>query len=154
MRPVCRKHSLRSPYYHQTNTFPCRFVPEGTEIYIPPYVLHRDPRNFSPRTEEFWPDRWLRESTPSYDDAKTDSDSTFVLNPSAFVPFSQGPAICVGRNLARLETKMLVCFLVRRYDVQVVEGFDKGGWLSSYREYFVMRATKPLSVTFRARDSK
>jgi len=131
-----------------------RFVPEGTEIYIPPYVLHRDPRNFSPRTEEFWPDRWLRESTPSYDDAKTDSESTFVLNPSAFVPFSQGPAICVGRNLARLETKMLVCFLVRRYDVQVVEGFDKGEWLSSYREYFVMRATKPLSVTFRARDSK
>ena len=130
-----------------------RFVPEGTEIYIPPYVVHRDPRNFFPRTEEFWPDRWLQDaSSESKDDAKV--DPTFIFNPSAFVPFSQGPAICVGRNLARLETKMLVCLMLRRYDVQLVEGFDKGEWLSSFREYFVMRATRPLPVTLRARDGK
>ena len=49
---------------------------------------------------------------------------------------------------------MLVCLMLRRYDVQLVEGFDKAEWLSSYREFFVMRATKPLCVTFRARDSK
>jgi len=128
-----------------------RFVPEGTEIYIPSYVLHHDPRNFSPRTEEFWPDRWLQKQELS---SSSSEDSAFVLNASAFLAFSNGPAMCVGKNLARLEMKMLVCLLLKQYDVQTVEGFDKGEWLSSLREYFLMRATKPLSVALRARQSK
>ncbi len=61
--------------------------------------------------------------------------------------------MCIGKNFARLEIKMLVCLLLRRYDVQLIEGFDKGEWLNYLREYFIMRATKPLSVTLHARHS-
>ncbi|KLO15624.1 cytochrome P450 [Schizopora paradoxa] len=125
-----------------------RFVPEGTEIYIPPYVLQRDPKNFSPFTDEFWPDRWLQSTSPT---SKT--DPTFVHNAAAFVAFSHGPGMCVAKNLARLEMKMLVSRLLRRYDVQFAGGFDKEEWMHSLRDYFVMRPTKPLNVVFYARDS-
>lgn len=127
-----------------------RFVPEGTEIYVPPYVLQRDPKNFSPRAEEFWPDRWLQKTNSG----SLKEDPSFVLNAAALIPFSHGPGMCVAKNLARQEMKMLVCLVLTRYDVQTVEGFNKDEFLSSFREHFVMRPMIPLNVTFRPRESK
>ncbi|PIL28306.1 cytochrome P450 [Ganoderma sinense ZZ0214-1] len=33
-------------------------LPPGTHVYVPPYVLHRDARNFA-FPDAFWPERWL-----------------------------------------------------------------------------------------------
>ncbi|KAJ6611167.1 cytochrome P450 [Mycena sp. CBHHK59/15] len=30
-------------------------IPEGTTVIVPPYVILRDPRYFSPDPEKFWP---------------------------------------------------------------------------------------------------
>lgn len=118
-------------------------MPEGTEVYVSPYALHRDPRNFSPCTEEFWPDRWL--------DPTSDATEGFVHNTGAFIPFSYGPANCVGRHLARLEIKMLLVLLLSKFDVEFVEGFDRKAWEDSLCDYFVMTARRRLDVILTAR---
>jgi len=115
-----------------------RVVPEGTEVYVSPYALHRDPRNFFPRTEEFWPDRWLQ--------SVSNVTEGFVHDTAAFIPFSYGPANCVGRHLARLEIKMLIVLLLSRFDARFVEGFSQRLWEDSLCDYFVLTARKPLDV--------
>ena len=65
------------------------YFPEGTAVSIHTLTLHRDPRNFSPFTDEFWPERWLivkglMELPTSIPKAE------FVHNADAFIPFSYG----------------------------------------------------------------
>lgn len=76
----------------------------------------------------------------------SESSETGVHNTAAFIPFSFGPQNCVARNLARLEIRMILCLLLSRFDVSLADGFDKGAWLDSFCDYFVMRATRPLRV--------
>jgi len=58
-------------------------------VRIPNYPLHRDPRNFYPHPESWWPDRWLAD--PFQDDTALSEPDAFKLNKDAFVPFSRGP---------------------------------------------------------------
>lgn len=41
------------------------------------------------------------------------------------MPFLLGPYNCVGRNFALMEMRATVATLVRRYDMRLVERFDK-----------------------------
>ncbi|KDR74026.1 hypothetical protein GALMADRAFT_269528 [Galerina marginata CBS 339.88] len=117
------------------------FIPEGTGINVPPYCLHRDPRYFSPRTEEFWPERWLIEKP---------EDPDFVLDLAAFIPFSFGPANCAGKSLAVLELRYLVTMLVRQFDMRFENGFTAGAWEKSLLDRFVI-AKGPLPVVLSPR---
>ncbi|KAH8801238.1 high nitrogen upregulated cytochrome P450 monooxygenase 2 [Flagelloscypha sp. PMI_526] len=90
-----------------------RFVPEGTTVYISPMIYGRDPRYFSPRTEEFWPERWLKRS----------SDPTIVHNMEASIPFSAGVTGCVGRQLAYREMRALVAHIVQNFDLKFADGY-------------------------------
>ncbi|KAI8984902.1 high nitrogen upregulated cytochrome P450 monooxygenase 2 [Trametes punicea] len=87
------------------------YLPEGTITYVHLYSLHRDPRNFFPHPESFHPDRWLQSSTSS-------DNQTVAHNTAAFIPFSFGPANCVGRGLALQEMRMLICLLIQRLDMR------------------------------------
>ena len=83
-------------------------------------TLHRDPRNFNPFTDEFWPERWLI-AQGSMDLPSSIQKTEFVHNVAAFIPFSYGgslrleiggkllmhpfcvgPANCIGKPLAIL----------------------------------------------------
>jgi hypothetical protein len=64
----------------------CSLVPVGTTCQIPTWSLHRDPRHFSPRPEEFWPERWLPEAS-KLAEAKGEE---FILNAHAYMPFNYG----------------------------------------------------------------
>ncbi|KAJ7914832.1 cytochrome P450 [Mycena leptocephala] len=86
------------------------FIPEGTQVYVPPYSLHLDLRYFSPAPEKFMPERCIEPSLRP--------------NATAFIPFSYGPSNCVGRNLARQEMAMVTCLLLNRLDIQFAPGFD------------------------------
>ena len=52
-------------------------------------TLHRDPRNFSPFTDEFWPERWLINQR-SMELPDSIPKTEFVHNAAAFIPFSHG----------------------------------------------------------------
>jgi len=65
------------------------YFPEGTSISIHPFTVHRDPRNFSPFTDEFWPERWLV-AQGSMELPSSTLERDFVHNSAAFIPFSYG----------------------------------------------------------------
>ncbi|KAJ7444864.1 cytochrome P450 [Mycena latifolia] len=113
------------------------FIPEGTQVYLPPYSHHLDPRYFSPSPEQFMPERWI--------------DPSLAPNATAFIPFSYGPSNCVGRNLARQEIAMVACLLLSRLEFRFAPGFDAAAWPQQLRDHFVTRQG-PLMVSVKRRQ--
>lgn len=88
------------------------------------------------------PRRWL------IAEGHEQSTKTLVHNPNAFIPFSFGPANCVGKNMALLEMKILVCHLVQRLNLRLADGWDTAEWDRNIEERFVMRVGKlPVIVS-------
>jgi len=76
------------------------FVPAGTEVYISPYYIQRNPHLWA-APDVFNPDRF----DPA---AQMDTD------PLALLPFSVGPRNCIGEHLARLEMEIHLIMIARR----------------------------------------
>ena len=133
-------------------------VPEETQLFVHTYSIHRDPRNFS-NPEAFLPERWLEHGSPDPSiivgehplNAVPDKRSSFPQhNTSAFMPFSHGPRMCVGKNLALMEMRMLVTWILSRFDLQPTEGSALEQWEATLEDWFVLtRGTLPARVTVR-----
>ena len=76
---------------------------------------------------------------------------SFTLNTTAYIPFSNGPQNCVGKNLARNEIKMVVTLLLSRYDFKFADGFEKGSWEDGLGDYFIMQTERPVLVALTKR---
>ncbi|KAI0067774.1 high nitrogen upregulated cytochrome P450 monooxygenase 2 [Artomyces pyxidatus] len=105
-------------------------VPDGSQVIIHTYSVHRDPRNFT-APNSFLPERWL---SPPPAEIETH-------NAAAFFPYSYGPANCAGKNLAVLEMRVVICWLVQRFDMQRADGekaalFEE--WENSLQDFYVM----------------
>ncbi|KAJ7215515.1 cytochrome P450 [Mycena pura] len=118
------------------------FIPEHTQIYIPPYALHRSAAHFYPAPEAFDPDRWLRGGASRPGD---------VLNTAAFIPFSYGAANCVGKALAWREMLMLTSTLLHTFEVRFAAGFEAAGWAEQLHDAFVTSVGAPLMVELKRR---
>ena len=110
------------------------YLPEGNHARVHVYSIHHDARNFS-RPETFWPERWLIaegvqcSAVPPYAAAQGEMDrEQLTHNPHAFLPFSFGPANCVGRGLAMAEMRAVVCAFVQRLDLSFSKGWDPLDW--------------------------
>ena len=115
-------------------------IDERTAILVPPYVLHRDPRYFSPDPERFWPERWLRKDGPG----------AVVTNTAAFIPFSSGAPNCVGRPVALLALRMVLAWVVLRFDMRLAEGYDVRRWERDLKDYFAFqKGALPVILTSR-----
>ncbi|KAJ8089129.1 hypothetical protein PM082_014377 [Marasmius tenuissimus] len=157
-----------------------RYISPGTNVTIPPYAVHRDPRNFSPCPDGFVPERWLQ------DESKRNELEPGLFGPSnlstgvgdyrhnlqAFIPFSYGPANCVGKNLALMEMRMVICALVKSFMFrEVVQAGDvgeeskfsnkhdhsnrkKGGLENTVTDYYTMQLGKLVVSIETARNSK
>ncbi|HEV3260224.1 MAG TPA: cytochrome P450 [Gemmataceae bacterium] len=74
-------------------------------VYISPYVMHRDPRNFED-PEKFDPGRFApgrADEIPDY----------------AYVPFGGGPRICIGSVLATMEVVLVAATVLQRFQVSL-----------------------------------
>ncbi len=81
-------------------------VPEGTDLFFSPYILHR--------TEEFW-------SQPDvFDPGRFSPDRYDADQESAFIPFSLGPRRCIGEYFAMLEMKINLALLVPRFEMRAL----------------------------------
>ncbi|TDL19581.1 high nitrogen upregulated cytochrome P450 monooxygenase 2 [Rickenella mellea] len=119
------------------------YVPGGTALIVPTYSLHRDKRYFSPAPDMFWPDRWLFPSgtlveDPSKANVKHEK-VPLVTDHSAFIPFSVGPANCVGKNLAQVEMRMIVSLLVQRFEMRLIDEYDPKDWERKLEDRFVLK---------------
>jgi len=85
-------------------------VPAGSQLFISPYVMHRNPR-FFPDPERFDPDRW----TPDFEHA---------LPKAAYVPFSMGPRVCLGKGFALMEARLILATLLQRIVPELSDGYE------------------------------
>ncbi|PCH42796.1 cytochrome P450 [Wolfiporia cocos MD-104 SS10] len=112
-------------------------IGEGTAVFVPPYVIQRDPRYFSPDPDRFWPERWL-----------ADRDPSVVLNTNAYIPFSTGPANCVGRPVALLALRIVLAYLVQRFEMRLADGYDPKRWGDELRDFFAFqKGALPVVLT-------
>lgn len=76
-------------------------LPAGTFLVIPTYAFHHDPENF-PMPEKFDPERF------------SDGERA-TRHPYAFLPFGEGPRICIGMRFGLLQTKIGLSMLVKHF---------------------------------------
>lgn len=76
-------------------------IPAGTQLFISPYVLHRQARFFA-EPDEFQPERW----TDAFEAA---------LPRYAYMPFGGGPRICIGNSFAMMEAQLILTAMAARY---------------------------------------
>lgn len=122
---------------------------------MPPFSLNRHPRYFS-FPDTFWPERWLIASgNIDFDskDARVPGKLTkaeFVHNDAAYVSFGLGPTSCVGKALATVEMRMVVCALLHRFDIKLRKGWNPNEYNTAMREYINL-TTPAVPVVLKAR---
>ncbi|EKM54122.1 uncharacterized protein PHACADRAFT_257741 [Phanerochaete carnosa HHB-10118-sp] len=127
------------------------FIPEETQVSLIAYSIHRDPQHFSPLANTFWPDRWLSQEkylSPSGDIIAADE---VITNRDVFIPFSQGPMGCAGKNVALTEMRSVTCALMQNFDVKIADQSFLDTWEDKIEEIFTTRrGTLPVILSLRA----
>ncbi|CRK94471.1 CLUMA_CG007977, isoform A [Clunio marinus] len=76
-------------------------LPKGSSIVIPVYAIHHD-ASIYPEPEKFIPDRFTTEEKAK-------------RHPCAYIPFGEGPRICIGMRFGIVETKLGLAKLLLNY---------------------------------------
>jgi cytochrome P450 len=117
------------------------FIPGGTHVRTALYTIARLPENFSD-PDAFHPERWLAQ-------ARTSGEN---FNAKASTPFIQGPYHCVGRNFAMAEMRWTVARIVHRYDMCLIDQFDKIAFERSIEDRSVLEIEGSLDVLIQRRS--
>ncbi|KAF3433237.1 hypothetical protein FNV43_RR24339 [Rhamnella rubrinervis] len=78
-------------------------VPKGVCLWTLIPTLHRDTDIWGPDANEFKPERFA------------DGVSKGCKSPQAYIPFGLGPRLCLGKNLAMVELKVVVSMIVSKF---------------------------------------
>ncbi|KAH9167157.1 high nitrogen upregulated cytochrome P450 monooxygenase 2 [Lactarius sanguifluus] len=122
-----------------TRMFGNLIIPEETQLCLHTYSIHRDPRNFH-TPEAFLPERWFSTGAPVGEH-----------NTVAFFPFSYGPTICAGKNVALMEMRMLLCWVLRQFRFSSAPGVSHEEWEGKILDWFIVRQD-PLLVSVSLRE--
>lgn len=76
-------------------------IPAGSRLILSQYVVHRHP-DFWPHPEEFRPERFL-------------SKAAGRVSEFSYFPFGAGSRVCLGRELALMETRNVAARLLERF---------------------------------------
>ena len=97
----------------------------GHRVMVPHRLLHFDADVFGASPGEFRAERWL-EHHQGAEGTETDAECGYGSNSLArspsWRPFGGGKTMCSGRFLARFSVTTFVATLLRRFDVELVEG--------------------------------
>ncbi|KAG0240450.1 hypothetical protein BGW41_006971 [Actinomortierella wolfii] len=95
------------------------FVPAGTSLHLPMFILHRDPKIWGPDALRFRPERWLSTATTTEGLAKTKSPCPPISPPNGlcYFPFYHGKRSCIGNKMATLEMKVHIAQLVSKFEM-------------------------------------
>ncbi|KAK4445625.1 cytochrome P450 4F5 [Podospora aff. communis PSN243] len=80
----------------------------GTTVVMQPAIVQRNPNIWGPDCDEFKPDRW-------------DHLDGEAADPWAFMTFSQGPRVCIGKAMFMLEFKVILVELVSKFHFDAVD---------------------------------
>lgn len=115
-------------------------IPEETQLSLHTYSIQRDSRNFH-APEAFLPERWFSTGAPAGEH-----------NTAAFLPFSYGPTICAGKNLALMEMRMLLCWVLRRFRFSKAPGVSHEDWEGRILDWLFVVHQDPLLVSVSLRE--
>ncbi|EAU84278.2 benzoate 4-monooxygenase cytochrome P450 [Coprinopsis cinerea okayama7 len=111
-------------------------IPPGTVVSVGPSFIHSDPEIF-PRPEEFCPERWLGASP---------SQNRYLI------PFSRGPRMCLGINMAWTELYLTFGILFRKLDMVITHG-PSPKEMADFVDYFVpVYGGKHLHIQAKLKD--
>jgi cytochrome P450 len=82
-------------------------IPAGAEIILWLYYTQRDPRWF-PAPDEFRPERFADGAPPAVR--------------GAFLPFGGGSRLCIGKEFALMEARVVLAMVAQRFRLQLVPG--------------------------------
>ncbi|KAF4524104.1 hypothetical protein B566_EDAN007687 [Ephemera danica] len=80
-------------------------IETGTPIIIPNYALHRDPQFF------YDPDKFIPER---FSDAEMMKENQYI-----YLPFGEGPRICIGKRFASMQSKLGLMTILRKFEVHL-----------------------------------
>ncbi|KAL7798975.1 cytochrome P450 [Trichoderma afarasin] len=106
------------------------YVPAGTTVAVPPWVSTHSPVNFRD-PDTFKPERWLGEDAEFLDDH---------LNAS--LPFGTGPRVCIGKNLAYLEMRLIAATILWNFDIEL----DRNDHEAVNRQWGLSGQMMPMKV--------
>ena len=86
------------------------FFPKGAILAISPLALGRNAKYFE-EPMAYRPERWTREFERS-------------LPRGAYVPFAAGPRVCLGKQFAMMEMRIVLGTLIQNVDINILEGFE------------------------------
>lgn len=96
-----------------------------------------DPRCFV-RPDEFLPERWT--TAPD-----------LVLDASVYAPFSVGRTSCAGKQLALMELRRTVAFILHRYDFALAPGQRIEAFESGLEDHFTLNPPE-FKLVFKTRE--
>ena len=86
------------------------FFPKGAILAVSPLAIGRNPSYFD-QPLEYRPERWTRELERQ-------------LPKGAYVPFAAGPRVCLGKQFAMMEMRIVLGTLLQNIEINVLEGFE------------------------------
>ena len=84
--------------------------PKGAILAVSPLATGRNAKYFD-NPLEYRPERWTREFERQ-------------LPKGAYVPFAAGPRVCLGKQFAMMEMRIVLGTLIQNVDVNLLEGFE------------------------------
>ncbi|KAI1763246.1 cytochrome P450 [Hypoxylon sp. FL1150] len=76
---------------------------DGLIMYSCQSVIQRNPAVYGDTADDWAPERWLGETAKN-------------IPSSAWRPFERGTRICIGQELANLESRIIIAIVARKYD--------------------------------------
>ena len=86
------------------------FFPKGAIMAVSPLAIGRNAKYYD-EPLEFRPERWTREFERQ-------------LPRGAYVPFAGGPRVCLGKQFALMEMKIVLGTLIQNVDINILDGFE------------------------------
>ncbi|GET44249.1 cytochrome P450 [Microseira wollei] len=89
-------------------------IPAGCTVLISAWTMHRHPRYFED-PDKFDPDRWA-------------NDLEKRLPRGVYLPFGNGPRICIGKSFAEMEMVLIIATMAQKYQLTLVPDFQIVLW--------------------------
>ncbi|KAH8251895.1 hypothetical protein KR038_010701, partial [Drosophila bunnanda] len=99
--PILNRECTQDYTVPETN----HVIPKGTPVVISLYGIHRDAEYF-PDPEKYDPYRFSEE--------RRNYDST------GFMPFGEGPRICIAQRMGRVNSKLAIVKILQNFNVEVM----------------------------------
>jgi cytochrome P450 len=101
-------------------------IPPETDVGLIRWCVFRDPTCFNEPTK-FKPERWIEDQGD---------------NLSVAQPFGVGPRMCIGRNIALMEMRLILAKLLWLFDWEpVTQKYENKEYLVQHRGPMIMKAT-------------